>query len=168
MSACLTASPCPRILTHCRGREAATSGLTTTTAPPLSVTTQQSIRCSGELIIGESSTSSTVTGVGRKACGLCWACSDAATLTSASWALVVPYWCMCRVAAIAYPVTAPDMPHRPSKTASGTGSPGRPPIAAERGRPAIVISATEHLPAAMASAACPTCTTYDDPTVSVL
>jgi hypothetical protein len=35
-----------------------------------------------------------VTGLGSSACGLCWAWIDAATLTSASWALVVPNSCM--------------------------------------------------------------------------
>src|SRR5207302_10053091 len=36
-----------------------------------------------------------------------------------------------------------------------------------RGRPAIVTSAMWHRPAAIAAAACPTCTRYDDPPVSV-
>ena len=39
------------------------------------------------------------------ACGLCCAWCDAATLTQASWALVVPNWCMWRMAAMAYMLT---------------------------------------------------------------
>ena len=36
------------------------------------------------------------------ACGLCWAWCEAATLIQASCSLVVPYWCMWRIAHIAY------------------------------------------------------------------
>ena len=53
-------------------------------------------------MIGELTTSSTVTTSRSSAWGLCWACWEAATLIQASCALVVPYWCMWRMAAIAY------------------------------------------------------------------
>src|SRR4029450_1969885 len=59
-------------------------------------------RCSGSEIIGELMTSSTVTTSRKSAFGLCCACCEAATLIQASCALVVPYWCMCRMAAIPY------------------------------------------------------------------
>ena len=98
---CFTASPWPSTVTAGRANERATSGLASTRAPPPSVITQQSSRCSGSATIGDASTCSTVTTSRRKACGLCWACSDAATLTSASCADVVPYSCMCRRAAMA-------------------------------------------------------------------
>src|SRR2546422_577017 len=67
-----------------------------TGAPPPSVLMQQSSRCSGSEIIGELSTSSTVTAYGNIAFGLCWAWVDAATLIQASCSLVVPYSYMCR------------------------------------------------------------------------
>ena len=53
LSPCLTASPWPSTLTPVRPSERATSGATTTIAPPPSVITQQSRRCSGSAIIGE-------------------------------------------------------------------------------------------------------------------
>src|SRR3546814_19707448 len=62
----------------------------------LSVTTQQSRRCRGSLTSGDSSTSSMVTALGRKASGLYWAWWDAATLISASCSLVVPISYMWR------------------------------------------------------------------------
>ena len=46
------------------------SGRTMTIAPPPSLITQQSSRCSGEAIMGEFTTSSTVTNSGSMACGL--------------------------------------------------------------------------------------------------
>src|SRR5438270_165853 len=99
---CLGASPCPMILTLGRLIWCATSGLATITAPPPSVTTQLSSRCSGSLSIGEFTTSSTVTGFRSSACSLYCACSDAATFTQASCSAVVPYSYMCRCAASAY------------------------------------------------------------------
>src|SRR5580658_4615296 len=66
----LVASPWPRILTQVRSSDAATSGLTTISAPPPSVMTQQSSRCNGSLTIGDDTTSSTVTGVRNMALGL--------------------------------------------------------------------------------------------------
>src|SRR5436309_9447537 len=96
------ASPAPRIFTSGRFNDFAISGFTTTTAPPPSVMTQQSNRCSGSEIIGEFTTSSTVTTSRRSACGLCWACCEAATLIHASCWPVVPNSCMCRIAHIAY------------------------------------------------------------------
>ena len=53
-------------------------------------------------MIGELTTSSTVTTSRSSARGLCCAWRDAATLIHASWALVVPYSCMWRMAAMAY------------------------------------------------------------------
>ncbi len=98
LSECLSASPWPSSVALRRPRSRAISGRTTTSAPPPSVTTQQSRRWSGSATIGDASTWSTVTGSRRKASGLCCACSEAATLISANWALVVPYSCMCRLA----------------------------------------------------------------------
>ncbi|CFN82017.1 Uncharacterised protein [Bordetella pertussis] len=43
-----------------RARLRATSGAASTSAPPPSVMTQQSSRCSGSAIMGEASTSSTL------------------------------------------------------------------------------------------------------------
>ena len=122
--------------------------------------TQQSSRCSGSEIIGEPRTSSTVTTSRKSACGLCCACCEAATLIQASCALVVPYWYMWRIADIAYWFTTVG-PKGYSKGASGaaaTGARGTVPVAmpSARGRPASVISATLHLPSAIASAACAT------------
>src|SRR4029453_8791754 len=136
-----------------------------------SVMTQQSSRCSGSEIIGELMTSSTVATSPRSAFGLCCACCEAATLIQASCALVVPYWCMCRMAAIPY-WFATVGPYGYSNGASGdaaTGARGTVPVAtpSARGRPASVMSATLHLPRAIASAACATWMTYDDPPVSV-
>jgi hypothetical protein len=67
--------------------------------------TQQSSRCSGSAIIGEPTTSFTVTTSRTIACGLCCAWCDAATRIHASCSLVVPCSCMWRMAAIAYMFT---------------------------------------------------------------
>src|SRR5271165_3007268 len=56
-----TASAAPRTLTFGRFNCPATSRLVTINAPPPSVTTQQSKRCKGVAMIGELTTSSTVT-----------------------------------------------------------------------------------------------------------
>ena len=100
-----TASPWPRTTGASRSRSAATSGLTTTRAPPPSETRQQSSRWSGSETIRDSTTSSTVTGSGYIACSLYWACFEAATRTAANCSDVVPYSCMWRRAAIPYIVT---------------------------------------------------------------
>ncbi len=52
--------------------------------------------------MGEPTTSATVTTSRSIACGLCWACWEAATLIHASCSLVVLNSCMWRIAAIAY------------------------------------------------------------------
>src|SRR5256885_3907382 len=57
----LSASPAPSSRTRGRFRLRAISGATTTTAPPPSLITQQSRRWSGSVMIGELTTSSTVT-----------------------------------------------------------------------------------------------------------
>src|ERR1700760_4817387 len=120
LSASFGASPWPTTATDCRARSLATSGDTTTRAPPPSLITQQSSRCSGSLIIGDASTSSTVTGLGSIARGLCAAGGAAATLMAASWALVVPYSYMCRRAASAYidTVVGPNGSSNPASGAS--------------------------------------------------
>ncbi len=61
----LCASPWPSSHTGGLGRVLAMSGLTTTTQPPPSVTRQQSRRCSGEAIMSDASTSSTLSGSRR-------------------------------------------------------------------------------------------------------
>jgi hypothetical protein len=90
------------IFTSGRFRLLATSGEVTITAPPPSLITQQSSRCSGSVTIGEFTTSSTVTTFFSIACGLCWAWCEAATLIQASCSLVVPNSYMWRVAHMAY------------------------------------------------------------------
>ena len=70
----------------------------TISAPPPSVMTQQSSRCSGSATIGEFTTSSTVTTSRSMACGLCCAWCEAATLIQASCSDVVPNSCMWRIA----------------------------------------------------------------------
>src|SRR3981081_1590096 len=117
---CFGASPCPMILTLGRLIWRATSGLAMMTAPPPSVTTQLSSRCSGSLSMGEFSTSSTVTGFWSSACLLYWACSDAATLTHANCSLVVPYSYMWRDAARAY-MPSVLVPYTNSNAVSGLG-----------------------------------------------
>ena len=92
------ASPAPSTRTFGRFSDLATSGEVTISAPPPSVTTQQSSRCSGSAIIRELTTSSTVTTSFRKACSFHWAWWLAATLIQASCSLVVPYSYMWRMA----------------------------------------------------------------------
>ena len=90
--------------------------------------------------------------------GLCWACWLAATLIAASCALVVPNSCMCRRAASAYidTVVGPNTDSKPASGAADRRTPsGRWP-GCDLGSPASVISATRHLPAAIAAAAWPT------------
>ena len=63
-------SPYPRIHAGFRRASRARSRPTRTTAPPESVTTQQSFRWRGAAIIGEARTSSTVIGSRKRASGL--------------------------------------------------------------------------------------------------
>ena len=134
--------------------------LVTISAPPPSVTTQQSSRCSGSAIMGEASTSATVTTSRSMAWGLCCAWWLAATLIHASCSEVVPNSCMWRAAHIAYTLAVVG-PNGASHVLSGTfGAAARtlvPEWPSLRGRPARVISATEQRPAAIASAAWATC-----------
>src|SRR5579859_296384 len=150
---CLGASPWPMILTLGRALWRATSGLAMMTAPPPSVTTQLSRRCSGSLSMGEFRTSSTVTGLRRSACGLYWACSENATLTHASCSLVVPNSYICRCAASAYMPSVLE-PYTSSNDDSGLVLTERG-CCSERGRLARVTRATLHLPEAIAAAAWP-------------
>src|SRR6266849_7146769 len=87
---CFVAYPAPRTRTAGLRSARAISERVTTTAPPPSVITQQSSRCSGSAIRGDSTTSLTVTTFRSGACGLCCACWDAATLIQANCSLVVP------------------------------------------------------------------------------
>src|SRR5581483_2056393 len=85
---------------------------------------------------------------------------EAATLIQASCSLVVPYWYMWRIAHIAYMLAVAGA-YGSSNADSGIGTVGwrgAVPVAmpSARGRPARVISAIEHLPRAIASAAWPT------------
>ena len=66
-------------------------------AVALSVSTQQSSRCSGLQIMRLESTSSTVTRLRYSAFGLFEACSLWITLTIATWSGVVPNSCMWRM-----------------------------------------------------------------------
>ena len=71
------------------------------TAPPPSVTRQQSRTVSGSLTMREASTSATVSGCFSKAAGFISAQRRAATATSANCSRVVPNSAMCREAASA-------------------------------------------------------------------
>src|SRR3982750_1775158 len=93
---------------------AAISGATTTIAPPPSVMTQQSSRCSGSEMIGEFTTSSTVTTSFSSACGLYCAWCEAATLIQASCSEVVPNSYMWRIAHMAYQVGYVQPSRRPA------------------------------------------------------
>ena len=70
---CFGDSPTPITFTFGRFRLLAISGLVTISAPPPSLITQQSSRCSGVATIGDFTTSSTVTTSRSMACGLCCA-----------------------------------------------------------------------------------------------
>ena len=114
-------------------------------APPPSLMTQQSSRWSGSEIIGEPTTSSTVTTSRSTACGLCSAWCEAATLIQASCSLVVPNWCMWRMRTSrtgsrpsARTGTRGARPGWPGRS-SGRGAGGH---ALARGRPASVMRAT--------------------------
>ncbi len=152
-----TASPAPMTPTSGRARLFATSARVNTNAPPPSLITQQSSRCSGSATMGELSTSSTVTSSRSMACGLCRAWWEAATLTQASCSLVVPNSCMCRIAHIAYMLAVVGCAGNSQGISGCAALPtrGTVPVATPslRGRPASVIRATLHLPAAIAVAA---------------
>src|SRR5262245_65363305 len=75
----------------------ARSALVTITHVALSVSRQQSSRCSGLQIHRDASTSSTVTRSFSSAFGFCDACELWATRTWATWADVVPYSYMWRM-----------------------------------------------------------------------
>ena len=99
--AIVDASPVPSTYTGFRRSDRARSAEVTTTAPPASVTRQQSSRWSGHEIMRDASTSSTVSGSRIMARGFSCAHFRVATATSASCSLVVPNSCMCRAAASA-------------------------------------------------------------------
>ncbi len=67
---CFGNSPMPMTFTFGRFRLLAISGLVTISAPPPSLITQQSSRCSGDATMGDFTTSSTVTTSRSMACGL--------------------------------------------------------------------------------------------------
>ncbi len=80
--------------------------------------------CSGSQIIGDASTSSTVIGSRYQARGLSRAHCRAATATWARSSLVVPYWCMCRMAASAYAPTGIGSPYGSSNCAVSSAGRG--------------------------------------------
>jgi hypothetical protein len=88
-------------------------------APPPSEIMQQSSRWSGDEIMREASTSSTVIGSRYFALGLSPACRRMVTAISASCSLVVPYSCMCRCATSAYDPTMVG-PNGASKLSGGS------------------------------------------------
>ena len=96
---CQCASPAPSSTTGGRRSARARSVLVTSSAPPPSVTRQQSRTVSGELSMRLASTSSMLSGSRANAPGCRRAHARADTATSASCSRVVPYSCMCRVAA---------------------------------------------------------------------
>ena len=91
----------PRTTAGGRGRVRARSSEQSTSAPPPSVTRQQSRTWSGSQTRGEPSTPATSSGSRDQAAGLRPAQARAATATSASCSDVVPNSCMCREAASA-------------------------------------------------------------------
>ena len=104
--------------------------------------------------MGDAITSSTVTASFNQAFGLCAACRDAATLIQASCSEVVPNSCICLAATIPY-ISTIEAAWGASNGVSGVGANGifADFMPAARGRPARVISATLHLPVAIACAA---------------
>src|SRR5438067_3288778 len=77
-----TASPNPITQTGSLRSLRARSGVVSTSAPPPSVMTQHSNRCTGEAIIGEERTSSTVMGLRLNASGFIAAYLRAVTATA--------------------------------------------------------------------------------------
>ena len=98
---CQWAMAPPSTGTGGRFRSRARSGEVRITAPPPSVTRQQSRTVKGSLIGREFRTSSIESGSRRKASGFMAAQPRAAVATSASCSRVVPYSCMWREAASA-------------------------------------------------------------------
>ena len=82
-----------------------------------------------------------------------------ATAISASCSLVVPYWCMCRVAASAYAAGGDCTPYGRSHCQSGNqgsscaGRAETPRLRLDRRVSPCVISATSHAPALIACTA---------------
>ena len=102
MCRCDCASPTPSTYTGSVRRSWARSLEVSTTAPPPSVSRQQSNADSGLETIRDARTSSIVSGDRTKAFGFIAAQARAATATSARSRRVVPNWYMCRSAASAY------------------------------------------------------------------
>ena len=102
---CVDPPAAPRTYTgRCASSRARSSVVRMMQQPPSEIT-QQSSLCSGSATSREPSTSSTVIGSRYIAVGLRPACSRVCTAIDASCSGVVPYWCMCRCAAIAYAPT---------------------------------------------------------------
>src|SRR5438309_2168394 len=97
----VVASPEPRTQTGGFLPSLARSALVMTTAPPASVTRQQSRRWKGYAIQRDESTSSMVIGSRIIAFGFSIAHLRVATAISASCSWVVPYWYIWRMQAIA-------------------------------------------------------------------
>ena len=96
METCSDASPAPSTQIGSFGKSFARSSLTSTSAPPPSVTRQQLNRCSGQVIRREFSTSSVVIGSRIIARGLSDAHLRVVTATSAKSSSVVPKCAMWR------------------------------------------------------------------------
>ena len=110
-------------------------------APPPSEITQQSSLCNGSAIMRELRTSSTVIGSRYCASGLRPANSRTPTAISASCSDVVPYSCMWRRAAMAYP-PASTLPHELSYGGRSLDTRG---TAGERARPEHAPHAGQHV-----------------------
>ena len=94
---------------------------------PPSEITQQSSLCSGSATSRDDITSSTVIGSRYIAFGLRPACSRVCTAIDASCSGLVPYWCMCRCAAIAYAPTSVSPVGNSYDIGNGSAMPPRPP-----------------------------------------
>ena len=99
MLRCQCACAAPIRWTGLCGKSFARSALVMITAPPPSVTRQQSSSPIGSQIMRALTTSSTVRSSRIVASGFIFAHWRAATATSASCSRVVPYSCMCRAVA---------------------------------------------------------------------
>src|SRR5689334_20623754 len=95
-------SPTPRTYTGFFFSDLARAAEVSTIAPPPSTTRQQSRTVNGYDTMRAFRTCSTVRGSFSHAFGFLSAHLRADTATSASCSRVVPYWCMWRIAAIAY------------------------------------------------------------------
>ena len=103
---CVVPPAAPRTNTGRCGSSRARSSVVMMMQQPPSEMTQQSSLCSGSATSLDESTSSTVIGSRYIAFGFRPACSRVCTEIDASCSGVVPYWCMCRRAAIAYEPTS--------------------------------------------------------------